>query len=118
MNDIQIKNQAGWNAIADEWFGTTALPEYGCLIPKEAELKLFGDVTGKKLLDIGCGSGHSLLYHARNGASELWGLDLSSKQLENAGRLCVDTRDYIIFIIMIIIKNVNVTICGLLPSGI
>lgn len=87
MNDIQKQNKESWNEIADDWFGRTALPAYGCLMPEETELGLFGDVNGKKLLDIGCGSGHSLLYHAQNGADELWGLDLSSKQIENAEKL-------------------------------
>jgi SAM-dependent methyltransferase len=35
-------------------------------------------------LEIGCGSGHSLLYLAQQGASELWGLDLSPAQIEFA----------------------------------
>uniref|UniRef100_S0DG41 Putative methyltransferase n=1 Tax=termite gut metagenome TaxID=433724 RepID=S0DG41_9ZZZZ len=86
---ILAQNRESWNAIADDWFGTTALPEYGCLIPTEDELGLFGDVSGKKLLEIGCGSGHSLLYHAKH-AAELWGLDLSDRQLENAGRLLAE----------------------------
>jgi len=84
MNKTLLQNQTSWNAIADDWFGTTALPEYGCRMPTENELNLFGDVSGKKILDIGCGSGHSLLYHAKRGAGELWGLDISSRQLENA----------------------------------
>lgn len=48
------------------------------------DLHLFGDVSGKKLLDICCGSGHSLKYHADRNAAELRGVDLSQKQLENA----------------------------------
>ncbi len=79
-------NQEYWNANADHWFGTTALPEYGVLCPTEEELRLFGDVEGKKLLEICCGSGHSLKYLADRGAGELWGVDLSEKQLENARR--------------------------------
>ncbi len=87
MQDKILKqNKEAWDAIADDWFGTTALPTYGVLIPTETELNLFGDVKGKKLLDIGCGSGHSLKYHGDNGASELWGLDISTKQIENADR--------------------------------
>lgn len=39
---------------------------------------------GKTVLDIGCGSGHSLCWCAGKGAKELWGLDLSTKQIENA----------------------------------
>ena len=50
----------------------------------EDDLRLFGDVSGKKLLEICCGSGHSLKYHADRKAAELWGVDISDKQIENA----------------------------------
>lgn len=36
------------------------------------------------MLDIGCGSGHSLHYMAQQGAEELWGLDLSEKQIRTS----------------------------------
>ena len=36
------------------------------------------------MLEICCGSGHSLKYHADKNAAELWGVDLSHKQIENA----------------------------------
>lgn len=85
-DEILLRNKASWNAMADSWFGTTALPAYGCAIPSEEELGLFPDLHGKKVLDIGCGSGHSLKWCGERGASELWGLDLSEKQIENAGR--------------------------------
>ena len=52
--------------------------------PTEDELHLFPDISGKTVLDIGCGSGHSLCWCAGKGAKELWGLDLSTKQIENA----------------------------------
>lgn len=89
MNDTAIieKNKAYWNENADKWFGTTALPVYGVKFVTEDDLHLFGDVTGKKLLEICCGSGHSLKYHAERGADELWGVDLSQKQLDNARAL-------------------------------
>lgn len=83
--NILDQNKNSWNAIADDWFGTTALPTYGCHIPDENSLNLFGEVKGKKVLDIGCGSGHSLKFMGDKGAAELWGLDMSSKQIENAG---------------------------------
>ncbi len=86
MNDSSIieNNRNYWNDHADLWFGTTALPEYGVRFATEDDLHLFGDVSGKKMLEICCGSGHSLKYHADRGAGELWGLDLSQEQLENA----------------------------------
>jgi SAM-dependent methyltransferase len=85
-NEILKQNKASWDNMADDWFGTTALPVYGCLIPTEDELHLNGELTGKRVLDIGCGSGHSLKWCGDNSAAELYGLDISAKQLENAGR--------------------------------
>lgn len=84
---IREQNRTYWNAYADLWFGTTALPEYGVFFPTEDELQLFGDVSGKRLLEVCCGSGHSLRYLAERGAGELWGVDFSERQLQNAGRL-------------------------------
>lgn len=86
-NQIIKKNQHYWNENADLWFGTTSLPEYGVKFVTENDLHLFGDVSGKRLLEICCGSGHSLKYHADRKAGELWGVDLSQKQLDNAKRL-------------------------------
>ena len=83
-NDAIAYNEKYWNNHADLWFGTTALPQYGVKFPTEDELKLFGNVTGKKMLEICCGSGHSLKYHAERNAGELWGIDISQNQLDNA----------------------------------
>ncbi len=81
---VLAQNKSSWNAIADDFFGVTALPTYGCLCPTEDELHLFPGLKGKKVLDIGCGSGHSLKWCGDLGAGELWGLDMSDKQLDNA----------------------------------
>ena len=81
--NIIDNNKTYWNDNADSWFGTTALPQYGVKFLTEDDLHLFGDVSGKKLLEICCGSGHSLKYLADRNAGELWGIDLSQKQLEN-----------------------------------
>ena len=86
-NLIMDNNRNYWNEIADLWFGTTALPEYGVKFVTEDDLHLFGNVSGKKLLEICCGSGHSLKYHAERNAGELWGLDISQKQLDHAKAL-------------------------------
>ena len=85
--DIIENNKTYWNEHADLWFGVTALPEYGVRFPTEDDLNLFGDISGKKMLEICCGSGHSLLYNAKRGAEELWGIDLSERQLDNASKL-------------------------------
>ena len=86
MNKILVQNKNSWNGIADSFSGTM-LPTYGCLCPTEDELKLFPDLTGKKVLDIGCGSGQSLKWCGDRGASELWGLDISEQQLENTQKI-------------------------------
>lgn len=90
MNNILSQNKQSWDTMADSWFGTTALPTYGCLIPTENELHLLPNLHGKKVLDIGCGSGHSLKWCGNHGADELWGLDLSTKQIENANRFLAE----------------------------
>ncbi|MDT0162497.1 MULTISPECIES: class I SAM-dependent methyltransferase [Bacillus] len=82
--EILEKNKESWNLSAERFFGRNPLPEYGPLAPVEDELNLLGDPAGKKVLDIGCGSGHSLLYMDGRGAAELWGIDLSPKQIHTA----------------------------------
>jgi len=74
-------NRDGWNRIARHFHGSTALPEYGPLAPTEDMLRLLDRTSGVCALELGCGSGHSLLYLAERGARELWGLDLSSTQI-------------------------------------
>jgi len=84
--NILNPNKDYWDAYAELWVErATALPDYGVGM-SEDDLHLFGDVSGKKLLDICCGSGHSLQYHADRGAAELWGLDISRSQLELADK--------------------------------
>ena len=77
-------NREGWNHVAARFHGSTALPEYGPLAPTEDTLRLLDGVSGIRALELGCGSGHSLLYLATHGARELWGLDLSPVQIQFA----------------------------------
>ncbi|WP_454055202.1 hypothetical protein [Clostridium sp. Marseille-Q7071] len=60
---IHQVNKTYYNANSDSWFGATALSEYGVQFVTEDELNLFGDVAGKTMLEVGCGSGHSLRYY-------------------------------------------------------
>lgn len=80
--EILSINQCGWNQVAPLFFGGTALPKYGPLAFTEDQLHLINDLTGKAVLELGCGSGHSLEYLRRErNAAELWGLDLSPEQI-------------------------------------
>jgi SAM-dependent methyltransferase len=74
-------NRAGWNRVAPLFHGVTALPEYGPLAPTEDSLRLLDVTPDMRVLELGCGSGHSLRYLAERGAGELWGLDLSPVQI-------------------------------------
>src|SRR5262245_27039839 len=74
-------NRAGWDRVAPMFHGGTALPEYGPLAPTEDSLKLLDIPPDACVLELGCGSGHSLRYLAERGARELWGLDFSPVQI-------------------------------------
>ncbi|HIW72770.1 MAG TPA: helix-turn-helix domain-containing protein [Firmicutes bacterium] len=83
-SELLNRNSAAWDQIgASEWRGI-ALPDYGPFSAGEETLRLFGDLRNKAVLEIACGDGRSLLYNARQGARELWGLDISARQIEKA----------------------------------
>ena len=80
--EILSINQKGWNQVASMFYGGTALPKYGPLAATEDQLQLIPDLDGKTVLEIGCGSGHTLAYlRETKHASELWGLDISEEQI-------------------------------------
>ncbi|KIL43241.1 class I SAM-dependent methyltransferase [Jeotgalibacillus campisalis] len=83
-NDVLKQNKKSWDKVAHHFNGKDALPSYGPFAQTEDELRLFDEIVAKKVLDIGCGSGHSLKYMADQGASELWGIDLSEAQIQTA----------------------------------
>src|SRR5207244_9652565 len=52
----------------------------------EAELRLLGDLKGKRVLELGCGGGQCSIAFARQGATAI-GVDFSAEQLAFARRL-------------------------------
>lgn len=91
MNSKTLEiNKTSWEKSANRFYGRNPLPEYGPMAPREEHLNLLGKVKDLKVLDIGCGSGHSLQYMAKRGAGELWGIDLSDNQLSAAKELLKD----------------------------
>ena len=82
-NSIHKTNSFFWDTKGNDILGATALPFYGAFVSEE-KCQLFGDVSGKKMLEIGCGTGHSLQYQGERKASELWAVDISEKQIEKA----------------------------------
>ncbi len=48
----------------------------------QALLKFFGNLTDKRVLDVGCGKGRfARILHERNPEAEVWGLDISEEML-------------------------------------
>ena len=79
-------NREGWDKIAAKNWGGTHLPEWGVLMADEETLHLMGDLTGKKVLEIACGDGQSLMYCDKKHAKELWGIDISEQQINKASQ--------------------------------
>ena len=91
-------NRAGWDAISSEYQEKLGWPAerltWGIRCPPENELRLLGDVRGKRALVLGCGGGQDCAALAKMGAKEIIGVDVSEKQLEHAVRL-LDERDVV-----------------------
>ena len=85
--NILKQNSSWWAGIHEADMTTTALPHYGFFTPTEDTLCLMGDMRGKNVLEIACGSGDSLVWLGEKGAKELWGLDISSAQIKRADAL-------------------------------
>jgi ubiquinone/menaquinone biosynthesis C-methylase UbiE len=85
-----INMRAAWNQIAASYQKLHTLPtdsaHYGPWAPLENQLRLLGDVTGRRILEIGCGGGQCSIAFARQGATAA-GIDLSDAQLDYARQL-------------------------------
>jgi len=68
----------GYKALRDGEFNANDL------IEQPAMRKLIPDLSGKSVLDLGCGYGHNCIDFVRNGAEMVVGIDISEKMLEIA----------------------------------
>jgi SAM-dependent methyltransferase len=88
---VPTDNAAAWDRFAAAYQEGAKLPtdvaHYGPDIPTEAELRLLGDLRGKRVLELGCGGAQCSIAFAKQGASAI-GVDFSSEQLAFARRLC------------------------------
>jgi ubiquinone/menaquinone biosynthesis C-methylase UbiE len=65
----------------------TDVVTYGADVPREDTLKLLGSVEGKRILDLGCGTGHNAIALAKQGAKVI-GVDESAHQIADARAAC------------------------------
>lgn len=80
------ENRAFWDTIGNDVIGCAALPFYGAFVSEEKH-HLLGELAGKRVLEVGCGTGQSLKYMGEQGVSELWGIDISEEQIDKAEKL-------------------------------
>lgn len=91
-DDDRIKRavRSGWDAMADGYQAETIIStndvHYGPLCPGERELGLMGDVQGKSVLELACGSAQNSVALAKWGAL-VTALDISSRQIRHASAL-------------------------------
>ena len=87
MSDIA----AAWDRGSASYQAAAVLPtdvaHYGPGLPTEAELRLLGDVKGKRVLELGCGGAQASIAFAKQGATAI-GVDFSIAQLDYARDLC------------------------------
>ena len=83
-------NRAAWNTISRSYQERYRLPTdrlvYGNRCPGEPALGLLGDVSGLRVIVLGCGGGQDCIVLAKQGA-QVVGIDLSDRQIEYGRRL-------------------------------
>lgn len=81
---------SAWDRYAVAYQNMAKLPAdvvgYGPGVGTEADFRLLGPVTGKRVLDLGCGGGQTAIALAKQGAIAI-GVDVSVEQLAYARRL-------------------------------
>jgi len=83
-----VTNTESWDHIASQRREdpSTDVVWYGPDGPTEDDLRLLGNVAGKRVLDLGCGAGQATVALARRGATVI-GVDASNQMLERGRAL-------------------------------
>ena len=75
-------------ALAQGYEAARTWPDsFDVLMEFTAQLNLIGEVDGKRVLDLACGSGAKVVHLARQGAREVVGVDISETFVRDAARL-------------------------------
>jgi len=79
-----------WDKISEDYQQRSGIPTgdvyWGDFVATESQLKILGDVKGKRVLEIGCGGAQNSIALSKWGARTV-GVDLSRKQILYAKRL-------------------------------
>ncbi len=79
----QESHRHAWNFLAKAYTGGTALPAWGTRGELQDQ-KILADVTDAEVLEIGFGSGDSIIYLLQQGARHVTGVDFSLEQFKIA----------------------------------
>jgi len=87
---LSLSLKDGWDRISENYQQKSGIPTddvyWGDFVATESQLKILGDVRGKRILEIGCGGAQNSIALSKWGA-ETFGIDLSRKQIVYAKRL-------------------------------
>ena len=97
LSEDARRNRAVWTKSNEEYTDSSAADAWaqeeitwGTFGVPEAELDVLGDVAGKDVLELGCGTAYFSAWLAKRGARPV-GLDITPAQLETARRLQSET---------------------------
>jgi len=90
IKGVPTDNAAAWDRHSSGYQAGAQLPtdvaHYGPDIHNEADLRLLGNLSGKRVLELGCGGAQCSIAFAKQGAIAI-GVDFSAEQLAFAKRL-------------------------------
>jgi SAM-dependent methyltransferase len=90
---VPADNTAGWDRWSAAYQAGAQLPTdvavYGPDIATERDLRLLGDLRGKRVVELGCGGAQNAIAFAKQGAIAI-GVDASAEQLAYAKALSVE----------------------------
>jgi SAM-dependent methyltransferase len=97
LTDYLERNRAVWTKANAEYTDARAREawaaeeiQWGMFGPSDSELGVLGDVAGKDVIELGCGTAYFGSWLARRGA-RVTGVDLTPAQLETARRMSEET---------------------------
>ena len=93
LPDYVAENRRHWDAMADDWVALgerawAAEPTWGAFgVPDHEAPLLPADLTGRDVIELGCGTAYVSAWAVRRGARRVVGIDNSARQLDTARRL-------------------------------